>query len=373
MKLGNGDVEGARKVYGSVMAFAFIFTVIVAVIALLNVESLLKALGATPEILPSAKAYAVPFLIFFPFSVVGFIAYFFTNVSEKPFPASLSLIIGAILAMVLEYIAIFILKWGIVGSAISFISGLAVTVFLIPYLQFSNSPFKLKTSDIKIDFSIIKETLKIGFAMFIIQISTIVSTIIINNLIIQKGGSELHIAAFGIINAHIAYVLTILTTAFITGILPIASFNIGAKSYHRVASLVKIAIAQSTIAIIAITILVFTFAAPIIAFFVGPNPELIQATSETMKIFLLLYALGSVTQIVSGYYMAVEKSGLAILNGLARGIIFAVPLLIILPHFFGLRGVWMAQPGADALSFILALICIMGETKRLKRLENERL
>jgi Na+-driven multidrug efflux pump len=372
IKLGNGDMEGAREVYGNVIVFTFLFSVAVQLIVLLNINAILTLFGATTDVLPGARTYAISFMMGFPLYIVGNTAYSFLRVAERPLIASLVLIAGGILAIIVEYYIIFVLKCGILGSSVAAICSLGITILFIPYLQFSNTVFKLRMSDFKINFGIIKEIVKTGFAIFLVQISSIFSTIIINNLILKHGIPELHIAAFGIMNAYIAYILIVLTSAFVTGIQPIASYNIGARLYTRVASLVKIGITQSTIVIIVIMILVFIFADRIITFFAGPVPELVAATKEAMKIYLILYALGNVTQIVSGYYMAVEKAGLAILNGLARVIIFAIPLLLILPDIFGLKGIWMSQPGADALSFILALICIFGENKRLMKLEAER-
>ncbi len=370
IKLGDGKVDEARDIYGSVMIFSLFFTVIVVALVLLNLNPILKLFGANSDILPYARSYAIPFMLGFPLYIMGNIAYFFTRLAERPFAASLSFIGGGIVSIGVEYYVVYFLKWGVAGSAIAFVVAVGATSLLIPYLQFSSTPFKLKLSDFKINFGYVLETFKIGFAMFIIQISTVISTIIINNLILKHGIPELHLAAFGIMNAYIAYILSMFTTAFITGIQPIASYNLGAKNYARVASLVKVGITQSTIAIIALMVIVFTFADPILTFFIGPVPELVAATKEAMKIYLLLYALGNVSQIVAGYYMAVEKNALAILNGLARVIIFAVPLLFILPNYFGLKGVWLAQPCADVLAFILAGAFIMRETKRLNKMEN---
>jgi Na+-driven multidrug efflux pump len=372
IKLGNGDIEGAREVYGNVIIFTFLISVVVQVIVFLNLNSILTLFGATTDVLPGARTYTIPFMLGFPLYIAGNTAYSFTRLAERPLIASVILITGGILAIIVEYYIIFVLKLGILGSSVAAICALGITIFFVPYLQFSNTVFKLRMSDLKINFGIIKEIVKTGFAIFLVQISSIFSTIIINNLILKHGIPELHIAAFGIINAYIAYILVVLTAAFVTGIQPISSYNMGARLYTRVATLIKVGITQSTAALITIMVLVFIFADQIVTFFAGPVPELVTATKEAMKIYLLLYALGNVTQIVSGYYMAVEKAGLAILNGLARVVIFAIPLLLILPDIFGLKGIWMAQPGADALSFILALVCIFGENKRLMKLEAER-
>lgn len=370
IKLGNGDKEGARDVYGSIVVFSAIFSILVAVIILLNLDRVLITLGATPEILPTARTYATIFMIGNPFCVIGCVGYYFTRVAERPLAASISFIVPCIIAIFMEYYIIFHTNAGIMGSALSWIITVGAPTYLLIYLQFSNTPFKFKVSDFRINFRLVYESCKIGFAMFIIQICTIVSTIIINNLIAKYGDPSLFIPAFGIMNAYMAYILMVITTAFITGIQPIAGYNIGAKLYSRVRQLIKVGVVQSTVVIIAVMVLVFAFAVPIATFFAGPVPPLVDATVHAMKIFLVLYALGNVSQIVSGYFMAVEKNSLAILNGVARIILFAVPLLFILPNFFGLDGIWGAQPGADLLAFILAVICILHEYKQLGKMKD---
>ena len=370
IKLGNGDKQGARNVYGSIIVFAFVFSILAALIVLLNIDTVLVKLGATPEILPAAKQYAVPYLIGIPFCVAGTVGYYFTRLAERPLAASIGYMAPAVIAIITEYIFIFKLHMGMTGSAISWIICVGMSVFLIPYLQIVDPLFKLRMSDFKINFGLVLESCKIGFAMFIVNIATIFSTIIINNLIAKYGDPSLYIPAFAIINAYVAYTLMIVTISFIQGIQPIVSYNYGAGLYSRVRTLIKVGIVQSSIFIILVMAVIYLVPTQIVTFFIGPVPPLVDATVATMKIFLLLYAFGNVSQIVAGYFMAVEKNGQAILNGIARIIIFAVPLLFILPNFFGLKGIWMAQPGADLLSFLLALACIVNEYRKLNKQEN---
>ena len=370
IKLGNGDKEGARDVYGSVVIFSFLFSVIVVILVLLNLERVLTNLGATQELLPAAKEYAVPYLIGIPFCVSGTVAYYFTRLAERPFAASIGYIAPALIAIISEYIFIYKLHMGMAGSAIAWVLCVGMSVLLIPYLQIVDPLFKLKLSDFRINFKLLNESNKIGFAMFIVNIATIFSTIIINNLIAQYGDPSLYIPAFAVVNAYVAYILMIITISFVQGLQPIVGYNYGAKLFGRVKSLIKVGIVQSSISILLIMVLVFAFKSQIVTFFVGPVPPLVDATIEVMKIFLFLYAFGNVSQIVVGYFMSVEKNLLAILNGIARIIIFAVPLLFILPKYYGLKGIWMAQPGADLLAFILALVCIIREYKKLEKMEG---
>jgi Na+-driven multidrug efflux pump len=344
-------------------------SVIVAIILCLNVDPILMGMGATPALLPGGRAYVFIFAISFPFIVVGSTAYYFTRLAEKPLAAALVYVIPAFGAIALEYYLIFHLGMG--PGASSAAGGLCAgfTFILLPYLQFGKTIFKIKKSDFRIDFKIVWESCKIGFVMFIIPVSIMAAVIVTNNLITANGGTETHLAAFGIAAGYIVYILSIITTAFITGIAPIASYNYGARQYKRVMSVIKIGVVQSSLVIAVVVILIYICIKPIIAFFTGPDPTLLHTTIEALQIYMFLAALGNVSQITSGYFLAVERSGLAILNGISRMTIFAIPLLMILPKFFGLKGIWMSQPGADALSFILALGCLYLEYKRLKKLD----
>lgn len=368
VKLGEGDTEGALRAYGTITVASFLFGVILAIAALLNLENILMVLGATPEIFPYAKDYAIAYLIGTPFCITGAVAYFFTRVDEQPLPSAIAYIIPAILSIILEFFLIIKHNWGMAGSSIPWIVCVGMTFFLVLYLQVKGNHFKLTKENIIIDFKILFMSLKVGFATFAIQICTTISIVIINHQIVSYGGGEGQIAAFGVINAYIAYILTIITSAFTTGLQPIASFNMGTRAFKRVAKLLKVGIIQSSSVLIGITILIFIFADTIVTTFTGQDPGLIQTTIVIMQVYLLFYALGNVSQIASGYFQAVEQNGLAFLNGIARIIIFAVPLLFLLPHIFGLEGIWMAQPGGDLLSCALAVILVIREYKKLMRI-----
>jgi len=370
IKLGNGDTEGAKRVYASTMLFVFVFCVIVDVIILLNLDAVLTFMGATPEILPMIRSYVFPWLFGHPFCIVASVATFFTFVAERPMAVSFTLNIPAIISILLEYYLIFVAKVGLVGSAMTWVLAVGSAILLVPYLQMTNSVFKLNASHLKIDLGLVKEACKIGFVMFIIQIATIVSTIMINNLIIRNGGTELDLASYAILNAYIAYILTVLTQCFTSSIQPIASYNLGARKYGRMADVIKIGVVQGSLIVIAILGLEFLLSNHIITFFAGPVPPLVEATKSTMKILLPLFAFGNVAAIASAYFASTKRNRLAILNGITKVFIFLVPLLLILPHIYGLKGVWMAMPGADLFAFLVALVCIVREYKRLRAMQN---
>lgn len=367
IKLGNGDKEGAREVYGNIMIFSFVFTTILSFIIFLNLDKILVFMGATTDIMTASRTYFIVFLAGLPFCVSSTVVYYITRVDEKPFAASVAYIAPAIIAIIIEYFMIFKMNIGIGASAFAMELGMGLAIFLVVYLQYGNSLFKLKLRDFMFNYKIILESCKIGFAMFIIPFSTSAATIATNNMLINSGGTEIHLAAFGTIS-YLGYFFFMLTNAFVTGIQPIASYNYGAKRYDRIQKLIKIGIVQSSAAVIVLLLIVYGFKESIIMFLSGDS-TILDVTKAAAVIYLILYTFGNISQIVSGYYMSVEKNGFAILNGIARMAIFAVPLIFILPKSFGINGVWMAQPAADMLSCVLALVCMFFEYKKLGKLD----
>ena len=365
IKLGDGDEEGARDVYGTILVFGLIVSVVVGALCLIFMKPLLTLLGATSDIYPYAADYAKVFFAMLPTCVLGQIAYYFCRLAEKPTPAAIFFVAGGLGAIVVEYILVFKCHWGTAASAWDFVIGLAATIFLIPYLQCTKNVFKLSARNLKMNFKYVAETIRIGFPMFLLQFCPMITTAVINNQIVAQGGSDLHIAAFGIFNAYIVYVMNAIVTGFTAGMQPIASVCYGAKASGRVRSLIRTGMVQSFLAILVIEILVMVFANPLVQFFAGGAGELADITVSALRIYIVLFAFGSIATLAGGYYISIDKIGLALINSTTRVVIFCVPLLFILPKIIGLNGVWAAQPVADALAFVLAAVCIVKEYKRL--------
>ncbi|WP_432406544.1 MATE family efflux transporter [Wukongibacter sp. M2B1] len=367
--LGEGRIEQARSLFGQSIWYSLILSISVSVLAMMNVESIVHFFGATGDLVASASAYTSVFFYGFPFTVTGCVLYFFVRLDEKPFIGILALTVPAVVAIAIEYLCIFKFHIGIASSAIAF-NVCVGSWFLIGlyFLLNKETIFKIKFSDIKLNFKDINEINRTGFASFIVQVSFSSVAIVINKLLIVYG-KPLDRASFGIINAYMMYIFSIIVTlGFTLGLQPIVSYNYGAKKFARVKKALIDSIKYTIITMTTLTAILFTFQDPIVSFFAGNSPDLIQATKNNMHIYLLLFTLGAVSFVVSGYFQAIEHNKKAIFNGCTRNIIFVVPLLYMFPKFLGLTGIWMALPIADTLSFVVAAIMVIGELKRLNQL-----
>ncbi|MCI9598367.1 MAG: hypothetical protein HFE75_13965 [Firmicutes bacterium] len=122
---------------------------------------------------------------------------------------------------------VFKLHWATAASALDCVLGIAGMIVLVPYMQASKNIFTLQASDLKVNMGYVTQTVKIGFPMFVVNFCPLITTVVVNRQLIAYGGNDLHIAAFGIFNAYIVYVMTAITNSFTQGLQPIASVNLG--------------------------------------------------------------------------------------------------------------------------------------------------
>ncbi len=301
---------------------------------------------------------------------MGGIFYFFVRLDEKPFIGTLALTIPVVYAEIIEYFCIFKYEVGVASSAMAFGITVGSWSFIGLYFLISKKTiFKVKLSDIKLDFKAIHNINKTGLASFVVQIAISFIAIIINNLLAAYG-TEQDTAVFGILNAYLMYIFTLFVTlGFTLGLQPVASFNYGAKMYARVRKSLNVTVLYSIVFMAVVTILVFIFSDAILKFFAGDDTALIAGCKSHIYVYLGLFAFGSVSFVVSGYYQAIEKNVKAVFNALTRNVIFIVPISWIFSRIFGSAGIWASMPTAEVLAFIVAMIFVVAENRRLKVME----
>lgn len=369
--LGRKEVEAARRVYGQSVWYGLILSVTFAVLGYIFAEPIVRVFGATDELVANCVSYARMFFIFLPFCVMGGIFYFFIRLDEKPFIGTLALTIPVIYAEIIEYICIFKADLGVASSAMAFGMTVGSWSFIGLYFLISKKTiFKVKLSDLKFDFKLINNVNKTGMASFLVQVAISFIAIMLNNLL-ARYGTGTDTAAFGILNAYLMYIFTLFVTlGWTLGMQPVVSFNLGAAKFARVRQALTKTVLYNFVFMAVVTVVVFLFADFIIAFFCGDDTVLIAACKSHIYVYLCLFAFGSASFIVSGYYQAIELNGRAVFHALTRNFIFIVPVSLLLSRFFGTAGIWASMPVCEVLAFVVAMIFVIHEVRRLKRMEQ---
>src|SRR5680860_109180 len=350
--IGARDCQKAQKSFGNFMTISLIFGIAMTILGILLFIPLLKVLGASSSVFPYAKDYAGVIIlgsIFFIFLSGGNNIIRSTGDAKKAMQAML---ISALLNIILDYIFIFQFEMGIKGAAwatvISWIVGL---FYVLKTLLAKNSTIKIKLVDLKLNFIIVKEGLLIGLSSFARQFSSSVMMVLLNKSL-SIYSSDLVIAAFGIIMRILMLVLMPIV-GLVQGLLPIIGANYGAKKFERThyATIlaIKITTVMSTIAFAVILI----FPNQLVSIFTA-DELLIESSKNFLKIIVIGLPVVGFQMVVGGFFQALGKARQALFISLLRQVFLFVPLILILPLFWGLDGIYFAFPISDILSAIIA-------------------
>ena len=187
----------------------------------------------------------------------------------------------------------------------------------------------------------------------------------ITNLSLRKYGGDFAIGAFGIINS-MANLAVMIVIGFNQGMQPIVGYNFGARQISRVIRTFKLTLFAGT----SVTCFGFLFAEcfpKLIASAFTTNNELIDLAAKGMKLNLMMFPLVGFQIVTSNFFQSIGKAKISIFLSLTRQVLFLIPALLILPHFIGLKGVWLGAPTADFISSLLTLLVLLWQIKKLEQ------
>lgn len=363
IRLGQNKAQEAEKILGNAVSLLIIIMTVIMVLGLIFKIPLLYLFGASEATIGYADQYITIILIGAIFQGLGFGINNIIRAEGSPKIAMYTMLIGAIINIVLDPILIFPCHMGIRGAALAtIISQIVSMIWVMYHFMSGKSKLTLKMKNLKLDFSIVKVILAIGISPFSMQIAASVVTIISNNALKANGG-DLAIGAMTVINA-IAIFFMMPIFGINQGSQPIIGYNYGAKEYMRVKKALKLAIlAASSICLFGFVLTQFLTVYMIRIF--NSDPELIQIATQGMRIFLCMMPFIGFQIVSANYFQSVGKAPKAMFLSLSRQVIFLIPLLLILPQFFGLKGVWLAGPIADFTASVLTASFLFNEMRHL--------
>jgi putative MATE family efflux protein len=282
--------------------------------------------------------------------------------------AMLTMVIGAGLNIILDPIFIFVFKMGVRGAAwATVIAQLVATIYIILFFQSGKSTLHLKFRNLGLNYSIIKEVTSIGLSAFARHISISFIFIAVNNTLKVYGG-DLAIAAYGIMIRLLRF-LFMPMFGIAQGLQPIVGFNYGAKRLDKVFRVNKIAITYASLLSLSGFVIIQLFSRFLFSVFTS-DQELIELGSNALRLMVLAVPLVGFQMVGTVIFQALGRAIPALILSMSREIIILIPLVLILPGFFGINGVWYASPISDAMSFSLTFILYYRLVKELKK-ENE--
>ena len=274
------------------------------------------------------------------------------------------MVVGCGLNIILDALFIFVLNFGIKGAALATIISQCVTaVWGSTYYTKGKSNLKLRKSNLKLNKSLVFTIAAIGSAPFAMQLAASCVQVISNNALRTYGG-DLAIGAMATINSIIMMV-GMPIVGISQGAQPIIGFNYGCKKYDRVEETLKLATITATIGLTVGWLIVQLYPEPIVSMF-NSDAKLVSISVDGIRKYLSMMPLIGISMIGSNYIQSIGNAKQSMFLSLLRQVILLVPMMLILPRFFGLNGVWFSQPVADVISCIVTYIIVRKEVKSHK-------
>ncbi|WP_222619069.1 MATE family efflux transporter [Ornithinibacillus hominis] len=355
-RLGEQRGNEANLVFGNIISMIIIVSVAGLLIAFFSLEPLLVLFGATPSTLGYAMDYMFPIMFGTFFFSFGFATNNIVRSEGNARFAMMTMIVPAVINIALDPIFIFVMDMGVQGAAIAtVISQASVTLMIFNYFRKGKSSLSLSMKDLALKWAILKEVMAIGMPAFVQQAAGSIMMIAINSMLIQFG-SEFYVGIYGLIQRILMFTI-IPIMGVMQGMMPIVGYNYGAKHYERMRETIWITMKIVTACATLIMLLLVIIPSPFLRIFTA-DPEVIKEGSKAMRILFIAFFVVGVQVVAGGLYQALGKPKQALILSLSRQILMLIPLVLILPHYFGVIGVWLAFPISDVLSFIITAILL---------------
>ncbi|HLF34248.1 MAG TPA: MATE family efflux transporter, partial [Cyclobacteriaceae bacterium] len=360
--LGSKNGKKAQQTYGNMIRVTVALSIVFVILSFIFSDNILHAFGGKGDILPLARDYFRIIIIGIPFLTWGMMANNIIRAEGKPKYAMLVLMIPAIANIFLDALFIVYLGWGLKGAAwATTISYALSAAYALGYFISGKSEMKLESIKYKISIPILKEIISLGFVTLARQSSISLLILVLNHTLFQYGG-ESAISVYGIISRLMMFTL-FPVMGLVQGFVPIAGYNYGAELWDRVKYVVNSSIKYGVILSFIIFLSILVGAQFYVKVFTDDLQLLAQAPAA-LRIAFLATPFIAVQLIGTAYFQAIGKAVPALILSLTKQGFCLIPLVLILPIFFGIEGVWYSFPLADIASTLITWFVLRKELSK---------
>lgn len=367
-RMGEGDPEGASLALGNMVLLCLGLGLFCSALGFITLNPLLRLFGANEALLPFSRAYLSVILMGGPLITFSIAVNSAARAEGNARVAMTTMLIGGVLNILLDPVFIVFLDLGVRGAAIATVVSIAVScLFLLRYFLSGKSELSFHYRFMRIKIGIIREILAVGSSDFARSVAMSLTSALVNNTLRRLGG-EVPIAAFGILfRALSLFFMPMIGIS--QGAQPILGFNFGARNFSRVRKALRLSNVSCTAVALVGFIVFFTFPGQILHIF-SKDPELIAIGKLAFRIFIFGLPLVGYQHIAISLFQALGQARPALFLTLFRQVLLLIPLVLILPRFFGLKGVWLSFPVADIISFILTYMMVVYAMRNLSPLKG---
>ncbi len=365
VKLGQKDYATAQNILGNTFSLNLIVGIGLSIICLLFLTPILRFFGASDQTLPYAHEYMVIILLGNVISHMYFGMNALLRAASKPKQAMFATIFTVVMNVVLDALFILGFGWGIRGAAIATIlSQLMALCWQMKLFSNKNELLHFKRGIYRLKKKLVEHILAIGVSPFLMNVCACVVVIFMNNQFVRFGG-DLSVGAYGIANG-IAMVFVMFVIGVNQGMQPIAGYNYGAQKFDRLRKVVNLAIVFAT-AIMVTGWLIALFLPYYCARMFTTDPTLINMSIKAIRIVMVFFPFIGFQMVTTNFFQCIGKVKISIFLSLSRQMLILLPLLAVMPMWWGIDGVWYSMPISDLSAAIIAAVIMVWYMKKLKK------
>lgn len=370
--LGAKDASSASVVASVGFFTPVILGLFAAIICLTNLSGLSRLLGAPTEVVPYANDYLCYIVAATPFMMSALTLNNQLRLQGNATFGMIGIVSGAVLNIVLDPLFIFVLGMGVKGASLATAVSQLFAWGLLLYGTFRPESVHITFRDFKPSFRVYYEIFRGGLPSLFRQLFNCAAAISLNYcaaLYAAPGQEASAVAAFAVVTRIMMFAFSVVL-GFCQGFQPVCGFNYGAKLYGRVRESYLFALSVSSAFLLVISTVGYLLAPHIVALFRAEDPALIEIGAVTLRWQCVAFPLVALCTCTNMLFQNIRMTFPATLLSISRNGLFFLPAVLILPIFFGLLGVQMAQAVADVFTFMLSLPYAVWITRTLTRKNN---
>lgn len=349
-----GKLDEVNRIYTNTIYLAVVFSMIFALLGFVFSKRLAIFLGADTSVLEMTNTYLRWLLIFAPAFILNDVLLCFVRNDGNPQLSMEAMLIGSFSNIVLDYIFIFPMQMGIFGAIFATgLSPIISIIMMLPHWIKKKNTFHFVKTKIRKD--IIKQDLSLGFPSLIAQLSSGITMITFNAIILNLTGNT-GVAAYGVV-ANISLVIVAVYTGIAQGVQPLISTFYGVGNAKQANTMLRYAMTTMLSVSAVVYLLIFIFAQPITAVFNSENNIGLQQIAVTgLKLYFLSTPFVGYNIILATFFTSIEKALPAHILSILRGLVLIIPMAFLLSALWKMTGVWLTYPTTEFLIALLGFV-----------------
>lgn len=370
VKLGQKDYRTAENLLGNTVTLNLLIGFFFAVICLIFLDPILRFFGASDETLPYARSFMQVILLGNMVTHMYFGMNAVLRAASKPRQAMFATLFTVVMNILLDVVFIVWWHWGIRGAALATVISQTLALgYQMKLFVNKRELLHLKKGIYKLKTDLVKNIVGIGISPFLMNLCTCIIVIFMNNQFVRYGG-DLTVGSYGIANA-IATVFAMFVMGLNQGMQPIAGYNYGSQQLDRLLRVLNLTMLWATI--IMTTGWLIGELLPYYCARVFTNDEqLLELSVKAIRINMLFFPIIGFQMVAGNFFQCIDKVKISIFLSLSRQLIVLLPLLYVLPLFFGVDGVWYSLPASDFTASLIAFAVMANYMRKFKKQYNTR-